>query len=80
MTNVNVAASTGFHLEKMDKGGKIMLRGNFGGTKEVRATVHPLGESRGMPPRKVLNFRPSAIASDTFSDHLWFSNDMEQKE
>ena len=63
----------------MDKGWQNNTR-KFRGAKELHATVCPLGESGGMCPRKFLNFRPSEIASGTFSDHLWFSNDMEKKE
>ena len=80
MINVNVAASTGFHLEKWTRVcGKIILRENLGG----KGTVCVSAPSRGVwthPLQKIFDFRPSAIASRTFPDHLWFSNDMEQKE
>ena len=72
---------TGFHLEKWTRGGgQNNTYRKFRGAKGLHATVHP---SRGVwrhAPRKFLNFRPSEIASGTFSDHLWFSNDMEQRE
>ena len=32
-----------------------------------------LGESGGMHPRKVLNFRPSKISSGAFSSIVWFA-------
>ena len=58
MINVNVAASTGFHLEKWTRvGGKIILRENLG-AKELCATVHPLGESGRIPSRKFLILDP----------------------
>ena len=55
----------GFHLEKWTRGGKIILRETLGGSKGTACN--------SIPSRGFLNFRPSEI---TFSEHLWFSNDM----
>ena len=64
-------------FRKMDKGrGQNNTLRKFSGVKGLCATARPLVVSGNMSPRKFLNFRPSEIASGTFSDHLWFSNDM----
>ena len=78
----------------MDEGGKIILiLGKIvcvcvcGGVSE--GTACDSAPFRGIwehaPPENFLNFRPSEIASGTFSDHFWVSNDemtlyVEQKE
>ena len=59
----------------MDKGGQNNTLGKFRGAKGLCVTACPLG-GRRHAPRNFLNFRPSEIASGTFSDDLWFSNDM----
>ena len=61
---VSEVSLTGFHLEKWMGGG---------GERTARDSV----PSRACPPQQFFShFRPFEIASGTFSDHVWFSNDM----
>ena len=72
----SISSKSGFYLENGQGGGQNNTLRKFRGTKGLQATTCPLEGSVDMPPRKVLNFRPPEIASGTFSDHLWFSNNM----
>ena len=54
----------------------VILAVNVWGAKGQCTTMHPLGGSGGMPPDNFLHFTPSEIVSGTFSNHMWFSNEM----
>ena len=60
---VSEVSITGFHLEKWTGGGERTTRDSV--------------PSKACPPPAIFShFRPFEITSGTFSDHVWFSNDM----
>ena len=87
-THTHTYTLSEFHSEKWTGGGGVKMvlcsnvevggggGGGGDGTKGMRVTAHHLGDLGSCSPKKCFNFRRSENASDVFSEHSLFSNDM----